>query len=112
MPRIPPPTTAAATDRPRPRRPAGRGPAERASSPGSSRPSTRWACLRGCERLSSDRGYSQSVAVKPPTVARLVRDAFARPERHSYGGRRLQAADLYLPRGGGPHRVVILIHGG
>ena len=41
-----------------------------------------------------------------------MRDAFARPERHPYGDHRLQSADLYVPRGEGPHRVVILIHGG
>jgi len=52
------------------------------------------------------------VAAKPPSVARLVRDAFARPQRHRYGQHRLQRADLYVPRGGGPHRTAILIHGG
>jgi acetyl esterase/lipase len=41
-----------------------------------------------------------------------VRDASARPERHSYGDHRLQSADLYVPRGEGPHCVVILVHGG
>ena len=50
--------------------------------------------------------------VKPPTAARLVSDAFARPRRHRYGPHRLQRADLYLPRGDGPHPVAILIHGG
>ena len=52
------------------------------------------------------------MALKPPTGAQLVRDAFARRERHSYGGHRLQRADLYVPRGNDPHRVVILVHGG
>src|SRR3954471_19634174 len=41
-----------------------------------------------------------------------MRDALARPQRHSYGDHRLQSTDLYVPRGEGPHRVVILIHGG
>jgi acetyl esterase/lipase len=56
--------------------------------------------------------YSQSVAAKPPSPGRLALDAFARPRRHRYGSHRLQCADLYVPRGDGPHRVVILIHGG
>ena len=50
--------------------------------------------------------------VKPPTAARLVRDAWARPRRHPYGPHRIQRADLYVPEGAGPHPVVILIHGG
>jgi len=41
-----------------------------------------------------------------------VLDALARPRRYRYGSHRLQRADLYLPPGAGPHRVVILIHGG
>jgi acetyl esterase/lipase len=53
------------------------------------------------------------VAGKPPTAARLVRDALARPDaRVSYGPRRIQRADLYLPPGDGPHAVVIMVHGG
>jgi acetyl esterase/lipase len=53
------------------------------------------------------------VAGKPPTAARLVRDALARPEgRLSYGPHRIQRADLYVPPGDGPHAVVILVHGG
>jgi acetyl esterase/lipase len=52
------------------------------------------------------------VAAKPPTLARLVLDALARPARHSYGPHRLQAADLYVPAGNGPHAVAIVIHGG
>jgi acetyl esterase/lipase len=52
------------------------------------------------------------VAAEPPTLARLARDALARPERHAYGPHRIQRADLYLPRGDGPHPVAVLIHGG
>jgi acetyl esterase/lipase len=52
------------------------------------------------------------VAAKPTSAWRLVRDAFARPSRHSYGPHRIQCADLYVPRGDGPHPVAILIHGG
>ena len=49
---------------------------------------------------------------KPHSGARLALDALARPRRHRYGPHRLQRADLYLPRGEGPHPVAILIHGG
>ena len=53
------------------------------------------------------------MAGKPPTLARLARDAFARPaRRHAYGPDRLQRADLYVPRGAGPHPVAVLLHGG
>lgn len=60
----------------------------------------------------SDDAYSQSVATKPPTLPRLVIDALARPRRTSYGPDRIQRADLYVPRGDGPHPVAIAIHGG
>src|SRR5829696_3940209 len=59
-----------------------------------------------------DDAYSQSVARKPPTRARLVLDVLVRPERHRYGRHRHQRADLYVPGGTGPHPVVVLIHGG
>jgi acetyl esterase/lipase len=52
------------------------------------------------------------VASKPPSVLRLIRDAFARPESHPYGSHKIQRADLYLPAGEGPHKVAIVIHGG
>ncbi|MFG2714893.1 alpha/beta hydrolase family protein [Streptomyces goshikiensis] len=32
--------------------------------------------------------------------------------RHSYGPASAQAGELYLPPGGGPHPVVVLVHGG
>jgi acetyl esterase/lipase len=42
-----------------------------------------------------------------------LRDLLRRPERHRYGGaHRVQRADLYLPRGDGPHPVVVVLHGG
>src|SRR4051812_49766787 len=42
-----------------------------------------------------------------------LRDLFRRPERHRYGtDHRVQRADLYLPRGEGPHPVVVVLHGG
>ncbi len=52
------------------------------------------------------------MATKPRSPARLALDALARPRRHSYGPHRLQVADLYVPRGDGPHPVAIMIHGG
>src|SRR3954465_6703847 len=42
-----------------------------------------------------------------------LRDLFRRPEHHRYGSdHRVQRADLYLPRGDGPHPVVVVLHGG
>jgi acetyl esterase/lipase len=41
-----------------------------------------------------------------------VLDVLARPERHRYGSHRCQRADLHVPAGGGPHPVVITLHGG
>jgi acetyl esterase/lipase len=43
---------------------------------------------------------------------RLLLGLLARPERHRYGAARSQRADLYVPRGPGPHPVVVLLHGG
>jgi acetyl esterase/lipase len=43
---------------------------------------------------------------------RIARDVFARTAHHTYGGHRQNRADLHMPRTGGPHPVVILIHGG
>jgi acetyl esterase/lipase len=47
--------------------------------------------------------------VIPP---RLIPDLLTRGKRYSYGPDRSQCADLRLPRGPGPHPVMILIHGG
>ena len=47
-----------------------------------------------------------------PSTVRAALGFLALPERHRYGSHREQRADLYLPRGPGPHRVVVLIHGG
>jgi acetyl esterase/lipase len=47
-----------------------------------------------------------------PSLARIVLDAFARPERHRYGPHPVNRADLWLPDGPGPHPVVVVLHGG
>ena len=43
---------------------------------------------------------------------RLILDLLARGQLHRYGPDRSQRAELRLPPGAGPHRVMILIHGG
>jgi acetyl esterase/lipase len=43
---------------------------------------------------------------------RLILDFLARGQSHRYGPDSSQRADLYLPRGSGPHPVMVLIHGG
>src|SRR5215212_11926142 len=46
-------------------------------------------------------------------TASTLRDLLRIPERHRYGSdHRVQRADLYLPRGDGPHPVVVVLHGG
>lgn len=47
-----------------------------------------------------------------PATARVLLDLVGRSERHSYGAHRCNRADLYVPRGAGPHPVVVTIHGG
>jgi acetyl esterase/lipase len=47
-----------------------------------------------------------------PSTARVLLDFLARPERHRYADHRWARADLYLPDGRGPHRVVVVLHGG
>jgi acetyl esterase/lipase len=43
----------------------------------------------------------------------LALDLLRMPERHRYGSEhRVQRADLHLPRGAGPHPVVVVLHGG
>jgi acetyl esterase/lipase len=44
--------------------------------------------------------------------ARLILDFLARGRSHRYGPHASQRGDLYVPRGPGPHPVIILIHGG
>jgi len=39
-------------------------------------------------------------------------DFLTRGTRHRYGAHRSQHADLYLPRGAGPHPVMVVLHGG
>ncbi len=46
------------------------------------------------------------------TRSRLILDFLTRGESHRYGAQPSQRADLYLPRGAGPHPVIVLIHGG
>jgi acetyl esterase/lipase len=43
---------------------------------------------------------------------RLTLDVLKRGRTFSYGADRSQRADLYLPRGPGPHPVMVVIHGG
>jgi acetyl esterase/lipase len=43
---------------------------------------------------------------------RQILDFLARGQGHRYGSHRSQRADLYLPKGRGPHPVMVLIHGG
>jgi acetyl esterase/lipase len=47
-----------------------------------------------------------------PSTVRAALDFLRIPERHRYGSHASQRADLYLPSGGGPHRVAVVIHGG
>jgi acetyl esterase/lipase len=47
-----------------------------------------------------------------PSTARVALDFLARPERYRYGDHRWARADLYVPDGPGPHRVVVVLHGG
>lgn len=48
-----------------------------------------------------------------PSALRIARDVLSLPERHRYGSdHRVQGCELWLPRGEGPHPVVIVIHGG
>ena len=43
---------------------------------------------------------------------RLILDFLSRGQSHRYGPHASQRADLYVPRGPGPHPVFVLIHGG
>ncbi len=44
--------------------------------------------------------------------ARLILDFLTGGKTYRYGSDRAQRADLYLPRGVGPHPVMVLVHGG
>jgi acetyl esterase/lipase len=46
------------------------------------------------------------------TGTRLIRDLLKPGHSYRYGSHRSQRADLYLPRGRGPHPVMVVIHGG
>jgi acetyl esterase/lipase len=43
---------------------------------------------------------------------RLILDLLASRQRYRYGPHRSQRADLYVPKGAGPHPVMVAIHGG
>jgi acetyl esterase/lipase len=47
-----------------------------------------------------------------PSTLRTALGLLRRPERHRYGPEPSQRADLFLPRGSGPHPVVVVLHGG
>jgi acetyl esterase/lipase len=44
--------------------------------------------------------------------SRLILDFLTRGRTYRYGPHRSQRGDLYLPRGSGPHPVMVVIHGG
>ncbi|HEX4107822.1 MAG TPA: alpha/beta fold hydrolase [Solirubrobacteraceae bacterium] len=48
----------------------------------------------------------------PMWRTRFALDLIARPRAIAYGEHRWQRADLHLPRGDGPHPVIVTIHGG
>jgi acetyl esterase/lipase len=48
----------------------------------------------------------------PMPRPRLILDFLTRGKTYRYGADRSQRADLYLPRGAGPHPVMVLVHGG
>lgn len=52
------------------------------------------------------------MSTAPPSTARVLLDLLARPASHRYGPAPSQRCDLYVPRGPGPHPVVVTIHGG
>src|SRR4051812_33349335 len=47
-----------------------------------------------------------------PSTLRAALDFLGRPEQHRYGPHRVQRAELWLPPGPGPHRAVVVVHGG
>jgi acetyl esterase/lipase len=47
-----------------------------------------------------------------PSTPRVLLDLLTRPERHRYGPRRSQRADLYVPDGDAPFPVAATLHGG
>ncbi len=47
-----------------------------------------------------------------PSTARVALDFLSRPPTFSYGSHRWAQAELWLPRGDGPFRVVVVLHGG
>jgi acetyl esterase/lipase len=58
-----------------------------------------------------------TAAAAPPGGLLKMSDLTSRPRPHAtttirYGGDALQVVDLWLPRGNGPHPVIVMIHGG
>ncbi|HEY2397575.1 MAG TPA: alpha/beta hydrolase [Solirubrobacteraceae bacterium] len=48
----------------------------------------------------------------PASDARLLFDFLRKGQSYRYGANRSQRAELHLPRGAGPHPVMVVIHGG
>jgi acetyl esterase/lipase len=47
-----------------------------------------------------------------PSALRMALDVLTAPERHRYGPHAQHRCELWLPPGPGPHRAVMVIHGG
>jgi acetyl esterase/lipase len=64
-------------------------------------------------RAAFPRRAANEAISRALTRLRLARDlALPGGHTHAYGADRSQRAELHLPRGAGPHAVVVLIHGG
>lgn len=64
-------------------------------------------------RSARDRaGPGPAGAPAGSSTLRALRDRASRGERHRYGPRPQQMAELRLPAGEGPHPVAVILHGG